>query len=211
METAPRTLRDRIIDVSSALFYSEGIRGVGIDRIIDASGVAKATLYKHFRSKDELVVAYLKSRHQRVIESLKSHLLSPSLPPQDQVMQVFGLLENKAESDETFRGCAFLMAVSEYGNNAEVVEVARRHKACVRDIFSEILGNAGPLPATDIAGIAGIAGIADIADIAGQLALLYDGALAQIMVQRTSAPAAVAGRCAAALVSAWMARRPGDT
>lgn len=202
METAPRTLRDRIIDVSSALFYSEGIRGVGIDRIIDASGVAKATLYKHFRSKDELVVAYLKSRHQRVIESLKSHLLSPSLPPQDQVMQVFGLLENKAESDETFRGCAFLMAVSEYGNNPEVVEVARRHKACVRDIFSEILGNAGPLPATDIAGIA---------DIAGQLALLYDGALAQIMVQRTSAPAAVAGRCAAALVSAWMARRPGDT
>ena len=117
-------------------------------------------------------------------------------------MQVFGLLENKAESDETFRGCAFLMAVSEYGNNPEVVEVARRHKACVRDIFSEILGNAGPLPATDIAGIA---------DIAGQLALLYDGALAQIMVQRTSAPAAVAGRCAAALVSAWMARRPGDT
>lgn len=199
METAPRTLRDRIIDVSSALFYSEGIRGVGIDRIIDASGVAKATLYKHFRSKDELVVAYLKSRHQRVIESLKSHLLSPSLPPQDQVMQVFGLLENKAESDETFRGCAFLMAVSEYGNNAEVVEVARRHKACVRDIFSEILGNAGPLPATDIA------------DIAGQLALLYDGALAQIMVQRASTPAAVAGRCAAALVSAWMARRPGDT
>ena len=173
METAPPTLRDRIIDVSSALFYSEGIRGVGIDRIIDASGVAKATLYKHFRSKDELVVAYLKSRHQRVIESLKSHLLSPSLPPQDQVMQVFGLLENKAESDETFRGCAFLMAVSEYGNNPEVVEVARRHKACVRDIFSEILGNAGPLPATDIAGIA---------DIAGQLALLYDGALAQIMV-----------------------------
>ena len=75
METAPPTLRDRIIDVSSALFYSEGIRGVGIDRIIDASGVAKATLYKHFRSKDELVVAYLKSRHQRVIESLKSHLL----------------------------------------------------------------------------------------------------------------------------------------
>lgn len=182
-ERAP-SLRDHIIAVSGQLFYAEGIRGVGIDRIINASGVAKATLYKHFRSKDELVVAYLESRHQRVIDAMHQNLLGPTATVQAQVNQVFRILENKAIEDETFRGCAFLIAVAEYGGNEQVVDVARHHKACIREIFETILhGHGGPT-----------------SDLSNQLALLYDGALAQIMIYRAPEPARYAAQSASRLI-----------
>lgn len=73
-------ISDQILTAASALFYSEGIRAVGIDRIIEEANVAKATLYRHFPSKDHLVAAYLQDRHDRVIRSLQEVLDAASTP-----------------------------------------------------------------------------------------------------------------------------------
>ncbi|HEY0200855.1 MAG TPA: TetR/AcrR family transcriptional regulator, partial [Burkholderiaceae bacterium] len=150
-------LTAHIVDTAGRLFYSEGTRAIGIERIIAESGIAKATLYQHFGGKEDLIVAYLENRHAHVIEGIRSNLLCSNASLVERVMHVFRLLEHKASSDEEFRGCAFLMAVSEHGSNARIVGVAQRHKAAVREIFLSLL----PAPST------GREALAD------QLSLLY--------------------------------------
>src|SRR4051794_18513331 len=100
--------RERLLAAANQLFYEEGIHTVGIDRVIEEAGVAKASLYSTFGSKDELVGAYLAARHQvrqrRVSEALARHQ-----SPRDQILAVFDLLGQLiVESD--FRGCAFVRA-----------------------------------------------------------------------------------------------------
>ena len=116
--------RERILLTAHDLFYREGIRATGINRVIAESGVTKVTFYRHFPSKDELILEFLESRHQRwmawFIDALQRHggglkALAPAL----------------AEwfHDENFRGCAFINSVGELGSTLpEVVEISRRHK-----------------------------------------------------------------------------------
>lgn len=160
------SIRDQILNVAGALFYKEGIRAVGVDRIIEEASVAKATLYRHFPSKEHLVAAYLSERHERVLQSLEDVLVDIS-EPRDQLRIIFERLHEKADSPE-FRGCAFALAVAEHGESERVVSIAREHKRSVRDIFARILAGAG---------------ISETAPVA-HLALLYEGALATVAVNR---------------------------
>jgi len=171
-------ISDQIITAAGGLFYREGIRAVGIDRIIEEANVAKATLYRHFPSKDHLVAAYLSARHDRVVQSL-NEVVSSALPPRAQIVSIFERLHEKADSPD-FRGCAFALAVAEHGESDKVCSVARHHKAVVRGIFSTILSKAG------------------IADelTAAHLALLYEGALATVAVGRDPQPVLLARDCA---------------
>lgn len=178
------TIRDEILTVAGALFYSEGIRAVGIDRIIEKAGVAKATLYRHFPSKEELVVAYLSDRHERVLRSLDDALREVP-EPREQLRTIFERLHEKADSPE-FRGCAFALAVAEHGESERVVNIARRHKQSVRDVFASVLTRAG---STDDQPV-------------NHLALLYEGALATVAVNRNPA-AVLAARDAALDVFDW--------
>ncbi|GAA5544415.1 MULTISPECIES: TetR/AcrR family transcriptional regulator [Brucella] len=160
------SIRDQILNVAGALFYKEGIRAVGVDRIIEEASVAKATLYRHFPSKEHLVAAYLSERHERVLQSLEDVLVD--IPePRHQLRIIFERLHEKADSPE-FRGCAFALAVAEHGESERVVSIAREHKRSVRDIFARILAAAG---------------ISEAAPVA-HLALLYEGALATVAVNR---------------------------
>src|SRR6478736_7878156 len=96
LPASPRTLpsptrasaRDRLLAAANELFYAEGINNVGIDRVIEHAGVAKASLYAHFRSKDELVRAYLEARHEvrkgRVLERIGRHR-----SPRERLLAVF--------------------------------------------------------------------------------------------------------------------------
>lgn len=170
-------ISDQIIAAAGGLFYREGIRAVGIDRIIEEANVAKATLYRHFPSKDHLVAAYLSARHDRVIQSL-NEVVSSALPPRAQIVSIFERLHEKADSPD-FRGCAFALAVAEHGESDKVCSVARHHKAVVRGIFSTILSKAG---------------IAD--ELTAALALLYEGALATVAVGRDPQPVLLARDCA---------------
>ncbi|MFT4002212.1 MAG: TetR/AcrR family transcriptional regulator [Rhizobium sp.] len=187
------SIRDDILEVAGGLFYREGIRAVGIDRIIAKAEVAKATLYRHFPSKEHLVAAYLADRHERVIASLEEALTAaPS--PREQIRIIFERLHEKADSPE-FRGCAFALAVAEHGDSEPVVTIARQHKRAVRDIFARILRSAGLAPADNTSGPV------------AHLALLYEGALATVAVNRDAA-AVLTARDSALAVFDWS---PTDT
>jgi len=177
-------ISDHIIAAAGTLFYREGIRAVGIDRIIEEARVAKATLYRHFPSKDHLVAAYLEARHERVIQSLQE-VLSNAASPREQINSIFEQLYEKASSPD-FRGCAFALAVAEHWDSEKVSSVARTHKVVVRELFATVLAKAG--------------GTTDLA--AAHLALLYEGALATVAVGRDAKAVLVARDCALSVFDA---------
>ncbi|CAN7650038.1 TetR/AcrR family transcriptional regulator [Pararhizobium sp. LjRoot238] len=177
-------ISDQILTAAGALFYREGIRAVGIDRIIEEAKVAKATLYRHFPSKDHLVAAYLQDRHDRVIRSLQE-VLDAAGAPRDQIKLIFERLYEKADSPE-FRGCAFALAVAEHGDSQRVVSIARTHKKTVRDIFRAIMSRADVRPD----------------QASAHLSLLYEGALATVAVERDPQAVLVARDCALSVFDA---------
>lgn len=177
------SIADHILAVAGALFFREGIRAVGIDRIILEADIAKATLYRHFRSKEDLVLAYLHSRHAAVMAGLEE-VLALHDAPRDQLAEIFDRLRQKAENP-AFRGCAFGLAVAEHGESARITGLARMHKSAVAAVLD---------------GIAHRAGCADAAQIGRHLALLYDGALARRSVYGDVQPMRDAQECALALL-----------
>ncbi len=178
----------KILTVASGLFLREGIRTVGVDRIILEAAIAKATFYRHFPSKEDLVLAYLGDRHARVMDNL-ADVLATFDAPRAQIAEIFDRLREKAE-DPTFRGCAFALAVAEHGESPRIVALARLHKTAVSDL---------------LAGITNRARLDDPDRVARHLALLYDGALAKRAVHGDAAPMRDAGD--AALLLFDMARR----
>src|ERR1700710_3002004 len=103
--------RDRLLAAAGELFYAEGIHTVGIDRIIERAGVAKASLYNAFGSKDELIRAYLRQRHARTQKRITG-VIDRYESPRDKLLGVF---DAQAENfhDPDFRGCAFANASAE--------------------------------------------------------------------------------------------------
>lgn len=182
MTAIKSSVAGRILDVAGGLFYREGIRAVGIDRIILEADIAKATLYRHYRSKEDLVLAYLQGRHIAVMAGL-DEVLALYSAPRDQIAEIFERLYLKAENPE-FRGCAFGLAVAEHGESARIVSLARMHKTAVADVLNSIAHRAG---------------LAEADQIGRHLALLYDGALARRAVYGSVVPMRDAKECALAL------------
>lgn len=172
-------IAEHIIDVAGGLFYREGINAVGIDRIIREADVAKATMYRHFESKDDLIAACLTRRHAAVVAALQDGLRRSRAKGIDKVLTIFDLLAVKARSD-TFRGCAFMIATAESGGSETVRKIAREHKDAVRAIFS------GLLPVT----------WSHRDKVSARLNLLYDGALAQILIYQDDGAVRTARDCA---------------
>src|SRR5689334_24676153 len=106
-----RSARERLLAAAEELFYGEGINTVGIDRIIERAGVAKASLYDCFGSKEELIRSYLHSRHearqQRITEGLKRFRT-----PRAKLLGIFDI-QGEAFRARSFRGCPFVRASAE--------------------------------------------------------------------------------------------------
>lgn len=122
--------RERIVRAAHELFYRDGIRATGVDRLIAEAGVTKVTFYRHFPSKNDLIVAYLDHRHALWMQwfraALERHRSAASVHPWQP------LVDAMAEwlGSPSFRGCAFLNAVVELENALPVVAaLTRRHKA----------------------------------------------------------------------------------
>lgn len=134
-----RTARDRILLAADELFYREGIRATGVDKLIAASGVAKLTFYRHFASKNDLVLAYLAGRHELwiawFVDALARHrphtgAAWKALPPV--MMEWF--------DQRTFHGCAFINAAVELGAILpEVAEACREHKQAMTTAIAALL------------------------------------------------------------------------
>src|SRR6201991_2431042 len=108
--------RERLLAAASELFYAEGVHTVGIDRVIERAGVAKASLYSTFGSKDELIRAYLRgraeARQQRTERAMDRHTA-----PRARILAVFDALDDAIQAP-TYRGCAFINASAEGPRNA---------------------------------------------------------------------------------------------
>lgn len=123
-----RPARERILLAAHELFYREGIRATGIDRVIAEADVAKLTFYRHFPSKNELVLAFLDYRHDCWVAWFNA-ALARHRPHRGNALAALVPTVTEWLRDEQFRGCAFLNAVGELGGSLpEVVESCRRHK-----------------------------------------------------------------------------------
>jgi AcrR family transcriptional regulator len=132
--------RDRLLSTASRLFYTEGLHSVGVDRVIGEAQVTRATLYRHFRSKDDLVVAYLTQADEAIrarVDSARAEVTDP-----DDLIRTVGRSIADDIQREGFRGCAFLNAAAEYPDPAHVVHQAvLEHRqwflATVIELFSQ--------------------------------------------------------------------------
>jgi len=179
--------REHILDVAERLFYWDGIRATGVDKITREAGVAPTTLYRLFASKDDLVAAYVDryaAGYRDWIDTLTS---APGASPRDRILAFFeGLADNTGP--ESFRGCPFLMALAEYPDPDSAAHTsAQAVKAWVRDKLREL-----------VAQLPGIAPRAR-AVVADQLALVVEGIYASTAALGPAGPSRHA-RSLAALV-----------
>lgn len=141
--------RARLLSTASELFYAEGLHSVGIDRIVATAGVTRATLYRHFPSKDDLVVAYLTQADESIRARVKAARTQNASP--DDIVRLVGRSIADDIQSPGFRGCAFLNAAAEYPDPAHPVQQAvLRHRQwfllTVTELFAET-GAANPEPA----------------------------------------------------------------
>jgi AcrR family transcriptional regulator len=151
--------RDRLLAAADELFYAEGVQSVGIDRIIEHAGVAKASLYNVFGSKEALVNAYLESRHRDTIERLNA-AVARHRDPRKRLLAVFDA-QGEIFAEPGFRGCAILTATAETADGSRIDKAAEDYRAEMLALFTDL---------------ARAAGAANPARLARQLHLVYDGA-----------------------------------
>jgi len=164
------TAKEKILRVASDLFYREGIRAVGIDRIILESGVAKASFYRSFATKDDLVVEYLDYRHNLSMSNLeRARLKYPESPNRQLRFLMEDVVERMKKPD--YRGCPFMNTAVEFPE-ADHPGHARAVQA-----RNELFGG--------IAEIARAAGAKDPVELAEQLRILYSGAIMVAYMNKT--------------------------
>ena len=140
---ADPSARERILATAHDLFYRDGIRATGVDRLIAESGVAKLTFYRHFASKDVLVREFLDFRHRRwmawFIDALGRHGAASPAEGHARLLLLADVLQEWTEQPD-FRGCAFINSVVEIAQALpEAVDIARAHKAEMTQVIAELL------------------------------------------------------------------------
>jgi AcrR family transcriptional regulator len=152
-----RSARERLLEAADRLFYTEGIHTVGIDRVLDESGVAKGSLYYNFGGKDELVRAYLENRHAKWAARLDERIARQA-GARAKILAVFDALGTLfAEPD--FRGCAFHAAAAEAPPGSAGDLAVKDFRTWLHALFGTLAEEGGYPPR-----------------IAAQLVMLYDGA-----------------------------------
>ena len=155
----PLPARERLLNAADELFYEHGINVVGIDRVIEKAGVAKASLYDCFDGKEDLIRSYVQARDERRRARILERI-GPLKSPKDKALAVFDILSELA-SQPDFHGCAFNRAGAESTPDSKVRSACEDARAWMHQLF---LGIAGQTRATDPE------------DLARQLTVLYDGA-----------------------------------
>jgi AcrR family transcriptional regulator len=155
--TAP-TARERLLASANELFYAEGIQSVGIDRVIERAGVAKASLYNIFGSKEGLVGAYL-AAHQDDMTQRITAALARHRSPRRRILAVFDV-QAEIIAEPGFRGCAFAAATAEAPRGSLIDQACDNYRAWVRALFTDLAQQAGT---------------GNRAQLARQLQIIYDG------------------------------------
>jgi AcrR family transcriptional regulator len=178
------TAREKLMLSADQLFYAEGIHTVGIDRLIEHAGVAKASLYALFGSKDDLVKAYLEYRAERR-QGRITERIAKLKTPKAKILGVFDFVGEVA-AEPGFRGCAFVNASAE-GDEAKVSNVCDATRDWTKKLFTDLAREHGAK---------------NPADVGRRLAVLYDGALTACAMDRDPARAKDAKAVAEVLLDA---------
>jgi AcrR family transcriptional regulator len=135
--------RDRILEAAYELFARRGIRDVGVDEVIERAGVAKASLYRHFRSKDDLVVAFLELREERwTLEWVEAEARRRGTTPEEQLLAIFGLFDEWFQRED-FEACSFINVLLEMGPAHPAGKASVQHLANIRSIVRKLAEESG--------------------------------------------------------------------
>ena len=154
--------RDQIVDTALDLFYRNGFNATGIEKVLRDADVARMTLYNHFKSKEELILAVLRRRDERLRDFFVHYVEKNADTPRGRLLALFDAFAEWF-SEENFRGCIFINATAEFSGNCDSIHaVAAEHKRLV---------------ASFIRGLAVAAGAKNPDVLADQISLLLDGAI----------------------------------
>lgn len=193
--SVPRgTARERLLAAADELFYENSIATVGIDRIIEHAGVAKASLYDCFGSKDELVRSYLEARYT-ARQARMDERMSRCDTPQKKILSIFELL-GEISSQPGYRGCAFVRARADDGASDKVKAASDQSRASLLDRFTSLAREAGA---------------ANPEQLGQKLQLLYDGASVAGHLDRNHNAASLARALAEQMLSGTGAKNLAQT
>ncbi|WP_416412037.1 TetR/AcrR family transcriptional regulator [Pantoea sp. App145] len=151
--------RDRILNTAQRLFYQQGIRATGIDKVIAEAGVTKVTFYRHFPAKNALIVAFLQQRHQRWMTAFRT-----ALAQQPALVDALPAALQSWFSEADFRGCAFINSAAELGDTLpEASALILEHKREMAAAIAQQLTTAQQRTV-------------------GQIVLLVEGAIVQVQL-----------------------------
>jgi AcrR family transcriptional regulator len=181
-----RITRREILAAADELFYGEGLRSVSVDEISAKAGITKKTLYYHFRSKDELIAAYLEASDRPTLERFQQWAGNEGTVG-ERLERMFRRLGRCAKSS-TWKGCGFVRAAGELANvpGHPAIRIARAHKANFEKWLSDSLATEGHR---------------DCDALARALMVVIDGAVTQMLLHRDPSYAGAASRAACALLN----------
>ncbi len=165
--------KERLINTALELFCQRGFHATGIDTILSQSKVAKTTMYRHFRAKDELILAALQKRDEDFRTWLSQTIQAAEVPPPDSLLLVFDLHKQWAEQPD-FNGCAFVKAAAEFPlADSPIHDFCAQHKTLMTQ-YLQTLTEASKTK--------------EPANLAKQLMILLDGAtvIAQVTGQSSA-------------------------
>ena len=130
--------RERILDTAYELFSRRAVRDVGVDEVIERAGVAKATLYRHFPSKDDLVIAFLERREERwTLAWVEAEARRRGTTPEEQLLAIFELFDEWFQRDD-FEACSFINVLLEMGPAHPAGQASVRHLAIIRTVVGRL-------------------------------------------------------------------------
>ena len=174
MTTGQSSARQRLLETASELFYREGIRAIGVDTIVERSGVGKATLYRHFPTKDDLIAAYIEQEDRAHLQWFDEIIAASDSSPKEQLLTWFEACEQRIQ-EPGFRGCPFLNAMAEIAETEHpAYQLAVQHERALRDRLALLSRRAGAR---------------DPEQLADQLLLIINGALTSASLFGEASPA----------------------
>jgi len=178
--------RDRLLAAASDLFYENGIQATGVDALIAAAGVAKATFYRHFPSKDDLVAAWLREPRTRWLDDVRLKVAASGADAEGRIPVFFDVVRDWLEEAD-FRGCPYLNTAAELTRSAHPArEIIRHYLQEVEDYLEQLLAEAG---------------YRDSRSLAAELQTLTAGAIALAVARGTGDSVAAARDAAVSLVA----------
>ena len=184
------TLREKILHVATHLFQTRGINSTGVDTIVAVAGTTKMTLYKYFKSKEDLILEVLQKGHQDFQTWLNDNLNRSSKQPAEKIQRLFDFVEEWVTSPD-FRGMAFIKASAEFPNEESPVHQLSSEQS--RE-FRQYIGS-----------LASDANIKDAEGLALQLSLLFEGAVQAEQMKRGSGAMKYAKKASKILIEGALA------